>query len=52
MIARKPLTTDPFSFLSIATFVLLAYALLFIENSCPGQQTLANFLRTFSAGSG
>ena len=50
MIARKPLTTDPFSFISLATFGVLAYAYSFTQDSCPGTQTLGNIVRAFSAG--
>jgi len=52
MIARKPLTTDPFSFISLATFAVLAYAYSFVQDSCPGTQTLGNIVRAFSAGTG
>jgi hypothetical protein len=46
MISRKPLTTDPFAFLSIATFVLLVYAMQFLQTSCPGQKSLTSIVRT------
>ena len=50
MITRKPLTTDPFSFISLATFGVLAYAYTFTQDACPGTQTLSNIVRAFSPG--